>query len=361
MKKYIWSAVIVIIVIIGIVAIVRRPNTPAGEKQTVKIGVILPLTGPVAILGEPSKKAAELALSDAGNTKYNYELIFEDSQFDPKLAVTAASKLINIDKVLAIINFGSGTGNSINPVAESGKTAQFSLASDPTIANGDYNFIHWTPPFKEGELLAQEIIKRGYKKVSIVDANHPGAFAVTNPVKASLAKAGVEVASYDVINIGTRDFKTIISKIKQINPDIVILEMFSPEIEIIAQQMKDLNLNKPLTSVETFEWSSNPSLFEGSWFVADSVVPNFSAKFLKAYESPALAGSSYTYDLVSFLIKTQEKQREVIAPSALPDLIKAMGSWKSPVFGNVPIDSDGFFITEASVKMITNGQAVPVK
>jgi len=360
MKKYLWIVAVIVVIIIGALVLSKSSPTPIGEKQTVKIGVMLPLTGPVAMLGEPSKKAAELALKDAGDTKYNYELVFEDSQFDPKLAVTSASKLINIDKVLAIVNFGSGTGNAINAVAESGKTAQFSLASDPTIAKGTYNYIHWTPPFTEGKLLASEIIKKGYKKVSIVDANHPGAFAVTTAVKEALKDSGVEVSSYDVINIGTRDFKTIISKIKQINPDIVVLEMFSPEIEIIAEQMKTLGLNKPMTSVEAFEWSSNPSLFEGQWFVADAVVPTFSDKFFKAYGTQALAGSSYTYDLVSFLIKLQEKEKAPINPTDLPGIISKSGNWNSPVFGKVVIDKDGFFITPASVKIIKDGKAVPV-
>jgi branched-chain amino acid transport system substrate-binding protein len=357
--KIILGIVILILVAWGLSSITKNNNKPVGEKQTVKIGIILPLTGPVAMLGEPSKKAAELALKDAGtNTKFDYELVFEDSQFDPTKAVTAASKLINVDKVMAIINFGSGTGNAINAIAENGKTVQVSLASDPTIVKGDYNFIHWTPPFKEGELLAKELIKKNYKKVSIVEANHPGAVAVVDAIKKSLNGSSVSIVSDDVINIGARDFKTIITKIKTANPDIIILEMFSPEIELIAQQMKELGLNKPVTSVEAIEWSSNPSLFEGSWFIADSVVPNFSDKFFKAYGTQALAGSSYTYDLVDFFIKTQEKQKEVIKPSELPTIINKIGNWKSSIFGNVPIDNDGFFITDASVKIIKDGKVM---
>lgn len=161
-KKILIISAIVLILLIAWGIIASKPVNQA-EKPTVKIGLNLPLSGGVAFLGEPAKKAAELALKDAGNTKYNYELVFEDDQFSPKLSVTAANKLISVDKVLAIIEFGSGTGNAINSIAEQGKTAQFSLASDPTVAKGVYNYVHWTPPFKEGELVAKEIVKRGYK------------------------------------------------------------------------------------------------------------------------------------------------------------------------------------------------------
>jgi branched-chain amino acid transport system substrate-binding protein len=345
--------VILILIVLGVSSF----NKPV-EQGVVKIGISLPLTGPVAILGESSQKAAQMALKDAGITKHEYQLVFEDTQFDPKMAATAASKLINIDKVLAIINFGSGTGNAINAIAEAGETAEFSLASDPTIAKGDYNFIHWTPPFKEGELLAKEAVKRGYKKISIIDANHPGAVAVTDAIKTSLSGTGVEIVSDDRINIGLRDFKTILSKIKQINPDLVVLEMFSPEIELVAEQMKTLGMNIPVTSVEAIEWSNNVSLFEGNWFIADSVVPAFADKYQKEYGAPAMAGSSYVYDLVAMLINIQEGKNELIKPADLPKLITEMGVWKSPVFGNVPIDKDGFFVTEASVKMIKDGKVV---
>lgn len=361
MKKYLSIIAIIVVIIIATVALSNPSSTPAGEKQTVKIGLSLPLSGGVAFLGEPAKKAAELALKDAGITKYNYELVFEDDHFDPKTAASTASKLINVDKVLAIIEFGSGTGNAINSIAENGKTVQFSLASDPTVAKGTYNYVHWTPPFMEGQLLAQELIKRNYKKVSIIDTNHPGPLAVTSAVKDSLKGSGVEIVSYDITNMGDKDFKTIISKIKNAGADIVILEMFSPEIEIAARQMKDLGLNIPTTSVETFEWSSNPELFNGSWFVSDSIVKDFSAKFKTAYGTDSAPGSSYVYDLVSMLINLQEQSNKPINPAELPGIITKMGVWDSPVFGKTVIDSEGFFLTKPSVKMIQDGKVVSVK
>jgi branched-chain amino acid transport system substrate-binding protein len=357
-KAKIMGIAIIIIAIIAIALLVIPRDNRTATKETIRIGLSLPLSGGVAFLGEPARLAAEMALKDAGNTQYNYELVFEDNRFDPKIAASTASKLINIDKVLAIITFGSGTSNAINSIAENGKTSQFSLASDPTVADGEYNFIHWTPPFTEGELLAKEITRRGYKKVSVIDANHPGTLAVSNSVKTSLQGTGVEIISQDLTNVGEKDFRGIITKIKKVNPDIIVLELFSPEIELATRQIRELGLKQPITSVETFEWSSNPELFEGAWFVSDSLTPNFSDKFKSYTGQDARSGSSYVYDLVSMIIAIQEQEKSPIAPAELPSLIKKMGAWDSPVFGNVPIDQDGFFITDASVKIIKDGKAV---
>lgn len=181
---------------------------------------------------------------------------------------------------------------------------------------------------------------------------------MTTAIKDSLQNSGVNIVSYDLTNIGDKDFRTIISKIKGVNPDLIVLEMFSPEIELMTRQLRDLGVKTPVTSVETFEWSAEPQLFEGQWFVSDSIQPNFTEKFKNAYNTEPAAGSSYVYDLVSMLISIQEKQKEPIKPADLPNLINKIGVWKSPIFGEVKIDKDGFFLTEASVKIIKGGKAI---
>jgi len=360
MKK-ILTILIALALIIGAAVYIQKTdskNDTKGTDEVVKIGLSLPLTGGVAFLGEPAQKAAQLALKDAGKTKYNYELVFEDDQFNPKTAVTTANKLMSVDNVLALISFGSGTGNSIKSVAESSQTVQFALASDPTIAEGEYNYIHWTPAFEQGKLLAQEVVRRGYTKISIIDTNHPGPLATTDAIKAALVGTGVEIVSYDTVMVGSKDFRTTANKVKSANPEIIILQMFSPEIEIAAKQLRELGVDVPVTSVESFAWSSEPELFEGMWFIADTVVPEFAAKYAAEYGVEPPSGSSYVYDIVSYLIHLQENEKTIINSEDLPAIIAKDGVWKSSVFGNTEIDEDGFFLTEASVRIIRGGKVV---
>jgi len=358
-KKLLITIPTVIIVVAIVFVIWKRGSTTIPYTATpIKIGLTLPLTGNVAFLGESAKNAAEMAMRDVGKTNYSYALSIEDDAFNPVKSVTAAYKLIAVDGVSYLINFGSATGDAVAPIAESKHVPHFSLASDPTAAVGVYNYIAWTPPFKEGQLLAEEILKRGYKRVSIIDTNHPGTLAVTSSIRAALGSSAAEVVSYDLTTVGEKDFRTIVSKIKKLNPDIVVMEMFSPEIEIAAKQMKELGLNVPLTSVETFEWSDNPRLFEGFWFVSDvRASQKFLDEYTLAYGSAPKPGASYIYDLVTFIIKTQEAQSKVVRPEDVPAVITSMGSYDSPLFGRVAIDADGFFLTEASVKVIKNGKA----
>ncbi len=355
--KAILAIVAIALIVWGIVAIVEKPST-SSTKATVKIGLVLPMTGNAGFLGESAQNAAELALKDAGVTKNDYKLVFEDDSFDPVKTVTAVNKMISVDHVSSIVTFGSGTSNAASPITEANKIPHFGLASDPTSAKGDYNYIHWTPPFKEGQLLAQELVRRGYKSVSIIGTNHPGTLAVTDSLRQALQGTDVKIVSYDLTNVGDKDFKTVINKVKTANPDIIVLEQFSPEIEITAKQIKELGIKTPVTSVETFAWSNQIGLFEGDWFVADAKVsPAFVAEYKAAYGKNPAPGASYIYDLVTLLVNIQEKSDKPIAAADIPTVLNQMGSYNSALFGNVAIDKDGFFITDASVQIIKDGKA----
>ncbi|MBI3260592.1 MAG: ABC transporter substrate-binding protein [Ignavibacteriae bacterium] len=89
------TAFIAILVIILIIASSMIFLQPASAR---KIGVIVPLTGKSAVWGEAVKESIDLAASGK-----NIEVVFEDSQCDPKKAVTALTKVIDVDRVSAVI------------------------------------------------------------------------------------------------------------------------------------------------------------------------------------------------------------------------------------------------------------------
>ena len=84
---------------LAILALTFSACTNDKEPQVIKIGAILPLTGPIAFFGEYEKNAINIACSeinDRGGIKgKKVEVIYEDSQNDPKKAVNAFNKLIS--------------------------------------------------------------------------------------------------------------------------------------------------------------------------------------------------------------------------------------------------------------------------
>ena len=359
MKKYFWIVAIIVVIVIAALALSKNSPTPVGEKQTVKIGLSLPLTGDLAVLGERGKLAAELAKNSFSNTKYNYELIFEDDAFSPKIAATTANKLISLDKVNYIISFGSPTGNVIAPLAENNKVIHFNtIASDPNVAKGDYNFIHWTPPYEEVRVMVAELQKRNLNKVVLFGTNQAGVIAAANEFKKGIQGTSVNIVSEQIFNSGTKDMRTYISKANNAKADIFLILASSPEVEILTEQIKELKITTPITSIESFEFSNNTALFNGQWYVGPAVADE---SFVKNYKATTgkdpLFGSANIYDMIRMIITATEKSngKTIPRPEQLLSQFNSLKDFKGAI-GTLNFDKDGIVLSKALVKIVKNGK-----
>lgn len=365
-KKQTWviGIVVVIILLAGYWYFQNLKSANIEPTQTIRIGVTLPLSGGLAFLGEAAKNAVELAIFDLDQTKYKYEVIFEDDKFDPSTGSITANKLINIDKVDAIMSFGSPVGNVVSPIAEKAGVVHFGIASDPNIPIGYYNFNHWTPPYEESELMVEELVKRGIKTAILLEQNQPGVLAVTSVLKPGLESAGVKLVATEKFNTGTRDFRSIISKIKNVQADIILLEVTSPELEVLAKQLAEAGIKIPLTSIESFEFSDQPELFEGFWYVngADQT-PAFIKKYSDKYGSNPKLASGNAYDVVDMIVYAIEKSGNGEEKPSNDLVVKELLKIKNfnGAMGKLSIDKDGLVITKAVTRMIKDGIPVTIK
>ncbi|MBW2969889.1 ABC transporter substrate-binding protein [Candidatus Woesearchaeota archaeon] len=336
------------------------------EKAVVKIGATLPLTGDLAFLGEASKDALELSLKEVSGTKYKYELVFEDDKLDPKLAATAATKLISVDNVDAIVSISSGIGNVVSPIADQNKVIHFSsAASDANVAKGPLNFIHWTPPDEEGKIWVKEAQSRGYKRIAIIAMQQQGAIAIKDSMKKYLPGTGMEVVSEQLYNIGDKDFKTLITKAQQSKPDVYFLMAFSPELDILHKQMKDLGVKEPISGIESFELSDDPSQFEGEWYINAADTSNeFIEKYTAAYGKNPQLGAANSYDILKLIVEGYEKAGKdaSVKPSheAVADAIMQITDFKGAL-GTVRVEEDGIVWSPASVRIIQDGKPATLK
>lgn len=348
MKKIIWI-IIAIIIIAVIVGLIRSNKVEdVSVKKTIKIGVILPLTGDLAFLGEPAKKGAEMALENFKDTKNKYELIFEDDQFNAPKAATAANKLISVDKVDVIVTFGSSGGNVVKPLADKNKIVHFTVASDSSIPDGAYTFVHWTPPQEEVRVMVSEFKERGITKIGIIAANQAGMQSIVKELRKQLEGTGITITSDEMHNVGETDFRTIITKVKQNLPQIFLLINFSPEIEILAKQMKEAGIKTPMTSIESFDQTTQPELFKGYWYVSASD-PNddFSSAFKTKYGSDLGFGTGNVYDIISLIVTAMEKTSSTDVVVKLKEIKDFKGA-----MGNLSVQDNGIVFSTATVKVV---------
>jgi len=363
--KIVVGIVVLILAVWGISSLfaTKGPET----KQTIKIGVTLPLTGDVAMLGQSAKNAMLLAKSQLPqNTKYNYEFVFEDDQFKPSVGASTANKLISVDGVSALVSFGSPVGNVVSPIAEKAHILHVNdFASASSVANGDYNFIHYTPAYEDSKLFISELNKRGIKKIAFFgQQDNPGVTAIIGAFEKDIKNTDIQVLSTQKFNTGTRDFRTQINAVKNLNPEIYVLEASSPELEILTKQLREAGIKTPVTTMEAFEFSDQLSLFEGMWYVngADPMTW-FVDLYTKAYNDSPKFGAANAYDVVNLIVQAAEKagNGKIIPTSTqIKDALVSVKGFNGAVGNNLSIDADGLVISKAVVRIIKDGKPVTI-
>lgn len=361
MKKLIGVIVVIIIVVI----VIATSGGKKGETGPIKIGFALPLSGGAAFIGEGMKHAAELALKDvkAMDTKYNYELIFEDDAFTPAKTATAINKLLTADNVDVVSTVASAAGGVANPIAEKSKVVHISTASDPAIAKGEYNFTSWTPPKEEVKVFIAEAQKRGIKKISIFGQNISGVIAVFDELKRQLPGTGITIVSEDMSNFGTKDFRTAIQKAKASGSDYFLFCMFSPELEVLYAQTKELGVKTPITAIESFELSDTPNIFEGLWYVnAADPTKEFSDKYSAEYGKPVSIGTPNAYDIVGLVVKAAETFDGKVKPTTtqLAHAIAEIKDYNGALGSGIAFGPDHVLITKAVLRIIKDGKPMTI-
>ena len=360
MKKFLIGALVLAAAGFGIWKymdkIAALPAAPRNDKPVIKVGVILPLTGNLASMGQAAKGAVEVAAEKIKreDTKYSYEFIFEDNQWSPAKTAVILSKFISVDKIDALLDGGSAVGKVTSPKTEERQIIHLNVwASDKRAAEGKYNFVNHTQPEYEASRLTKVIKDKGYANVIIVSVNDEGCLVVSKALQKELDSAGVK-NRMETINLGTRDFKIMIEKMQKENPDLYVEIMWEPELNIFLKQMGELGYKTDITTIEAIPFD-NLYQFEGRWYVDAAEGKGPVMNEIRAHnKSDTVYGVSNMYDNVMLLVGAFEKAES--KDKAVDELIKVKEY--EGVTGRLAQDDEGVFQSQAVVKKVVNGKSV---
>jgi branched-chain amino acid transport system substrate-binding protein len=340
------------------------------DQRIIKIGVIAPLTGNQAFVGEGLKNSIILAQEDLSKRKelgekikFEYQVIFEDCQFDQKLAVSAAQKLINTDKVDVILDAYAPIGNAVSPITEKNGVVHISVAFDPKIANGQYNFLLFMTPRTVSKVFLEELQKRNIKNIAIVRINNEGIHSVFQAIQDMEKDYGVTVVSDEMFQPGEKDFRSIIAKTVVTKPDIYVLLTISPELEILTRQFNEYGI-KNLTTALYFDIAQDKSLFKNLWFSGYAPLEDssFEERYKERFGREVTFGVPNFYDAFSLIVDVGEKYNQDDKPSReyIAEELNKTLNFKG-VLGNLTSDSDGIIDTPAAIKMFANESIVFIR
>lgn len=321
MKKY-WISIIFIIIIIVAVVVFYKP----APKGTIKIGAVLPLTGVSSIYGQYPREGMELALeeinSNGGIKGKKLEIIYEDSQSQQTIAVTALQELINIHHIpVVLVGASSPETLAEAPVAEKNKVVLLASGSAaPTIRfAGDYIFRLKVSVDKEiDELMKFVYNKLQAKSIYILYVQNDYGEGVKKFSEEIFSRMGGKILGIEGFKIEETDFRSYLAKVKSANPDIIILSGWPKNNGQILKQAEELNIDKTFVSPGGV---IGPEITEIAGKSADGLIYTmefntrserratefFREKFNKKYGKDPELFASMGYDAVGIIAKLLEK------------------------------------------------------
>ena len=275
------------------------------SKQTnvKKVGVILPLTGDLAFLGDFMKNSLLLDTTDV-------TYIIEDCQGETKQAIMAANKLINKDKVSYIVSSLSFLSEAINPICKKKDIPHFILSFSPSLVDKENVIQSFVSTRIESEEFVSFIKNNHYKKVAFLRHQEPDAtYGFERIIEPELKKMGVEIVDVCFNNATIKDFKSELLKINQAEPELLIIQSLAYNIPNIISAINIYNMSIPILGDINFLDIQDPQtmdLVEGIPFVGiESVLSpnyqNYTKKYLNKYKKAPFALGSFAYDLGCYL------------------------------------------------------------
>ena len=330
-------------------------------EEIYKIAVVAPQTGPYAILGSSIINGAELAVNEANNTSgihgKKIDLIKEDDGGLVGEGAFFAYRLTSTEMILGVI--GHLNSDISIPASEFYRRANIPEIS-PGSTSPYFTEREATKGFvfrtigrddSQGKLLAEYVKRKGFKRVAILYNDRAYGKSLAGEFAKSLKienNNGVSptIVFYDMIQVGKKDYGSLLSQISSNMPDVVFL---AGEHDDAANLVKDFN--KYSLSMTKFLGGDGIDIAEfikiggtstnGSVLISPAPIQDesFVSKYKEAYNEEPTGYSANSYDAANILInaikQVKEKNPELIAKT-----IASTKDFKG-VTGNITFDENG--------------------
>lgn len=215
-----------------------------------RIGVLLPRSGHLALIGQACQRGADLAVPMLADMGMEVELVNADTESSPQVGRNRAEELINDGVHMLVGTFDSGTTGAVAQVAEQkGVPFVINIAADPKITEQGYKYVFRN--FPTGPMLVSgglrlmnslfEATGTTPKTAAFLHINDTFGTAMLNGVKALAPKVGVpfEISEYIPYDPKTKDLSVEVAKAKAINPDIaMVVTRLNDAILMVREMVK---------------------------------------------------------------------------------------------------------------------------
>ena len=363
------------------------------NRDAVKIGMNIELTGEIPAVGASSKNAAELffnALNEQGGVTLaegpkKVALIIRDNGGKADQAASVAQQLISSQDVVAMIGPNSSAcAIPAGEIAESLKCVMISpWSTNPKTTLDQASGVPkryvfrgcFTDPFQALVLAKFARNDLGAAKAAVLyDVSSEAPLVQATLFKDTFTANGGEVVAFETFTTGDKDFSAQLTKIREANPDIVFLPTYYNDVPLIAQQARRLGITAKLLGSDA--WSS-PEIIklggadvDGSYFcnhfstqIATDQAKQFVADYTAKYGQAPDDVAALTFDACGLLTEALtaggKNDREALreALSKIREYKGVTGTFRFEPGSGDPIKSAVVLqIKDGAFQWVTNAQ-----
>ncbi|WP_417558409.1 ABC transporter substrate-binding protein [Mesoflavibacter zeaxanthinifaciens] len=329
MNKKIGIIALVLIVLVGgyfvYQSVQKEKTSPVEELETIKIGAILPLTGPAGSLGVYYKNGIELKVNEINDNGGFYgrkiELFIEDSKTSPKDGVNAANKLIATkDKPLFVFSHLSSISIAISPILKKYKIPLIAVSASDKLLDYDLAIRNYITPQRLAAFSFNNFHnKLNIKNFALIYVNDDFGNSVAENFKLECKNNNVNIVYDDVFNLTETDYKNLVLKIINSNPEGVYITGYGQPLGILIKQLKDYKYKgKICTGIEITQPElidflgdyANDIYFPNILFNNNSEKEknvNFNEEYHKLYHKKSFSASAMAYDGIQIMLDAYQK------------------------------------------------------
>jgi branched-chain amino acid transport system substrate-binding protein len=351
--------------------------------DTLKIGVLAPLSGPVPTFGVMTRDAALLAIEEwnakGGVLGKKIVAVIEDSQCTPDPAVNAANKLIDQDKVHYLIGeICSKASIPVSEIANAKKVIQISTAStNPAVTvtkDGkvkDYIYrACFIDPF-QGTVAAKFALNTLKAKTAFIMLDQANDYVkgLAEYFEKSFTAGGGKIVGKETYTGKDTDFSAILAKVAAAKPDMIYLPDYYNVVNLAAKQAREKGIKAPFMGGDGWDSSDldlkavDGGFFTNHYFAKDprpevqNFVKAFGAKYKDDKGQPKIpdALAALAYDATNLML-TAIKDAGADDTAKVKDALNKISF--AAVSGKITFDASHNPIKSATILAVKNNQIV---
>jgi branched-chain amino acid transport system substrate-binding protein len=274
------------------------PNMVRAQAETFRIGALNPITGAGSPYGTGMQRmiqAAVEAINSAGGVNgRRIEVFAEDTQTSPQAAVLAAKKLIEVNRVRAILGtWSSGVSLAVMPLTNEADILLMHTSGAPALstppANAkNFGYRYQATNDRFGRAFAEIAVREGFRRPATMAFNNASGIGNTDGFRRAWAAKGNQNGEHVVYEPNQPSYRAELLRVLSTRPDVIVMGSFLPDTTIILREW--FQTGTPVKWIIP-AWAANPQLVQAlgpavtNGIIAVDSVSNEGAEAFTAYDA----------------------------------------------------------------------------